>query len=58
MKEIEILEGEKNIEDDKIIQLPTNFITVGEVEVDDVKIYIKQGVYNEIEKILKEGYIT
>lgn len=54
MKEIEILEGEKNIEDDKIIQLPTNFITVGEVEVDDVKIYIKQGVYNEIEKFSKK----
>lgn len=54
MKEIEILEGEKKIEDDKTIQLPSNFITVGEVEVDDVKIYINQYAYKEIEKFSKK----
>lgn len=54
MKEIEILEGEKNIKDEKTIQLPTNFITIGEVEVDDVKVYIDQNVYKEIEKFSKK----
>lgn len=54
MKEIEILEGEKNIKNNKTIQLPANFITIGEVEVDDVKVYIKQDVYAEIEKFSKK----
>ena len=31
------------------IQLPLNFITVGEIENDDVKVYIKQDVYKRIE---------
>ena len=31
------------------IQLPTNFITVGDVGLGDVKVYIKQGAYQSIE---------
>lgn len=54
MKEIEILECEKNIKDEKTIQLPTNFITIGEVEIDDVKVYIDQNVYKKIEKFSKK----
>lgn len=53
MKEIEILEDEKIENGDQTIQLPGNFIVVGNVEVDDVKIYIKQDVYKEIEKFSK-----
>lgn len=37
--------GEKNI------QLPMNFLTFGEIESDDVKIYIKQDVYKALEKL-------
>ena len=33
------------------VQLPVNFITVGEIENDDVKVYIKQDVYKRIEKL-------
>lgn len=54
MKEIEILEDEKINECDKTIKLPVNFIVVGEIDVNDIKIYIKQGVYKEIEKFSKE----
>lgn len=32
------------------VQLPMNFITVGEIENDDVKVYIKQDVYKALEK--------
>lgn len=32
------------------VQLPVNFITVGQIENDDVKVYIKQDVYKELEK--------
>jgi len=31
-------------------QLPMNFITVGEIENDDVKVYIRQDVYKKIER--------
>ncbi|WP_297430008.1 LysM peptidoglycan-binding domain-containing protein [Clostridium sp.] len=54
MKEIEILEDEKITEHNETIKLPTNFITIGNVEVDDVKIYIKQDVYKKIEKFSKK----
>lgn len=54
MKEIEILEDEKINNCNEIIKLPTNFISVGEIEVDDVKIYIKQDVYKSIEEFSKE----
>ena len=45
---IELLpdEGEENLP----IQLPSNFLTIGEIENDDIKVYIKQSVYNELEK--------
>ena len=32
------------------LQLPLNFITVGEIENDDVKVYIRQDVYKKIER--------
>jgi proteasome lid subunit RPN8/RPN11 len=35
-------------------QLPVNFLTVGEIENDDVKVYIKQDVYNALEKYASE----
>lgn len=54
MKEIEILEDEKINDCNEIIKLPTNFISMGEIDVDDVKIYIKQDVYKNIEKFSKE----
>ena len=54
MKKNEILEDEKTNNINETIKLPTNFITVGEVDVDDVKIYIKQDVYKRIEKFSKE----
>ena len=34
----------------RTIQLPLNFISVGEVEPDDIKIYIKQDIYKQIER--------
>lgn len=54
MKEIEILEDEKINKCNKIINLPVNFVVVGEIDVNDIKIYIKQNVYKEIEKFSKE----
>lgn len=36
------------------VQLPVNFITVGQIENDDVKVYIKQDVYKELEKYASE----
>lgn len=33
------------------VQLPVNFITVGEIENDDVKVYIKQDIYKRIERL-------
>ncbi|AGF56589.1 proteasome lid subunit RPN8/RPN11/LysM repeat protein [Clostridium saccharoperbutylacetonicum] len=53
MKEIEIVEDEKINASNETIKLPDNFITIGETDVNDVKIYIKQDVYNEIEKFSK-----
>ena len=32
-------------------QLPTNFLTFGEIENDDVKVYIRQDVYQALEKL-------
>lgn len=34
----------------KAVQLPLNFLTIGEIENDDVKVYIKQDVYKKLEK--------
>lgn len=53
MKEIEILEEEEINNSKEAIRLPANFIIVGEADVNDVKIYIKQDVYKEIEKFSK-----
>ena len=36
------------------VQLPMNFLTIGEVETDDVKVYIKQNVYKALEKYALE----
>ncbi len=35
---------------DNNVQLPMNFITVGEIDNDDVKVYIKQSVFKNLEK--------
>jgi len=32
------------------LQLPVNFITVGEIDNDDVKVYIRQDIYKKIER--------
>lgn len=53
MKDIEILEDEKTNDSNETIKLPANFIIIGEADVNDVKIYIKQDVYKEIEKFSK-----
>ena len=47
--EIEIQEECSDKQDN--IQLPMNFLTFGEVENDDVKVYIKQNVYKALEKL-------
>lgn len=47
--EIEI--QETNAEDTNSVQLPLNFLTFGEIENDDVKVYIKQDVYKALEKL-------
>ena len=33
------------------VQLPLNFLRFGEIENDDVKVYIKQDVYKSLEKL-------
>ena len=43
------LQGNK-AEEQSHMQLPLNFITFGEIEHDDVKVYIKQDVYKALEK--------
>lgn len=47
--EIEILD--RSHEYNAAIQLPVNFLTFGEIENDDVKVYIKQDVYKALEKL-------
>ena len=54
MNEIEILEKQKTKDSRGTVQLPANFICVGEVSVDDIKIYINQDVYKIIEKFSRE----
>ena len=46
--DIEISEQER--EATGTVQLPLNFLTIGEIENDDVKVYIKQDVYKALEK--------
>lgn len=47
--DIEILEEET--EGETTLQLPVNFLTLGQVETDDVKVYIHQKVYKALEKL-------
>jgi len=47
--EIELQE-EKDVKTTDV-QLPVNFLTFGEIENDDVKVYIKQDVYKALEKL-------
>ena len=47
--DIEITTEEKNNESGNV-QLPLNFLSFGEIEPDDVKVYIKQDVYKALEK--------
>ena len=44
------IQGTENLISNNPISLPTNFITIGNIESDDVRIYIKQNVYLELEK--------
>ncbi len=53
-KSIEIIEQENIIEDSSIVALPVNFVSVGTVVHDSVRVYIKQDVYKKIEKFAKE----
>jgi len=53
--QIEVLPGEvASSTESKEIQLPVNFITVGEIENDDVKLYIRQDTFQKLEKYSAE----
>lgn len=47
--EIEI--QDQDAQETAAMQLPMNFLTFGEIENDDVKVYIKQDVYKALEKL-------
>lgn len=47
--DIELHDAEK--QSDCGVQLPLNFLSFGEIENDDVKVYIKQDVYKKLEKL-------
>lgn len=47
--EIEMQEAQTNASNN--VQLPLNFRSLGEIENDDVKVYIKQDVYKALEKL-------
>ena len=53
--EIEVMDEVEEIEEvaqeTESVQLPLNFLTFGEIENDDVKVYIKQDVYKALEKL-------
>ena len=50
-KEFEIeIETEEKTNETGSVQLPLNFLSFGEIEPDDVKVYIKQDVYKALEK--------
>ena len=46
--EVEVQPSTTNLH--QSVQLPMNFLTFGEIENDDVKVYIKQNVYKDLEK--------
>ena len=50
---IELLEPVKVADKVEDVQLPVNFVSVGEINRDSVNVYIKQDVYKKIEKIAK-----
>ena len=50
-KNFEIELQEERVEERVSVQLPMNFLTFGEIENDDVKVYIKQAVYKALEKL-------
>ena len=49
-KEIELLEAVEEAQEEAI-QLPLNFLTFGELDTDDVKVYIRQSTYKALEKL-------
>lgn len=46
--EIEVMEDDQG--ENEPVQLPLNFLAIGEIENDDVKVYIKQDVYKALEE--------
>ena len=50
-KDFEIEIQDENVDEAPRVQLPMNFLTFGEIENDDVKVYIKQDVYKALEKL-------
>ena len=50
-RDFELEVQENTIEQSQNVQLPMNFLTFGEIESDDVKVYIKQDVYKALEKL-------
>ena len=46
--------NEESSEPANVLQLPMNFLTFGEIENDDVKVYIKQDVYKALEEYALE----
>lgn len=50
-QDFEIELQEENEQASEALQLPMNFLTFGEIENDDVKVYIKQDVYKALEKL-------
>ncbi len=50
-KEFEIEIQDNDVEQSQSVQLPMNFLTFGEIESDDIKVYIKQDVYKALEKL-------
>lgn len=50
-KDFEIEIQNENVDEAPSVQLPMNFLTFGEIENDDVKVYIKQDVYKALEKL-------
>ncbi len=50
-KEFEIEIQDNDVEQSQSVQLPMNFLAFGEIESDDVKVYIKQDVYKALEKL-------
>lgn len=47
--EIDILEEETQLQED--LQLPVNFLALGQIENDDVRVYIRQDTYRALEKL-------